>query len=281
MWQISLDFRGINPLSTVRILLVSTDTPDSLKIRQNLTELEYEVPELVSKTTEMLEAIRLNRPDLVLVDLALTGTEAFEIARQLIDLSGIPFIFLVSETDIVHLKKILTFFPNGLLLKPIQPEALYLGIELAVSNFYARKPGNHRAQLVAPHLTGLENTVFVPNKKGGLERIWKPDIYYLEGQSSYTTLYTTNGAHMLPTTLSQVSNQLSDPYFFRISKSHVVNLNHIHRVEASQYLIVAGARLSIGRKYKDAILDKIPRLRTRQRENDKNSLGHGPDSTTE
>ena len=54
------------------------------------------------------------------------------------------------------------------------------------------------------------------------------DIVYCESQNNYTLFYLTCGKKILVSkTLKIFSTMLEDYHFFRVSRSHLVNLNHV------------------------------------------------------
>src|SRR5487761_1809247 len=58
-------------------------------------------PTFVSDGDKAVEAFRESRPDLVLLDLMLPGTDGIDVCRQIRAESGVPIVMLTAKTDTV------------------------------------------------------------------------------------------------------------------------------------------------------------------------------------
>ena len=94
---------GLTPVSTrhgqgdkeqqVRILAVD-DEPHALRyVRDTLVKSGYE-PVLTGEPEEALRLMAEERPELVLLDLMLPGTDGIELMRQMLEIADVPVIFL-------------------------------------------------------------------------------------------------------------------------------------------------------------------------------------------
>ena len=79
------------------------------------------------------------------------------------------------------------------------------------------------------------------------------DIIYIKGMKDYVMIHTTSKKYMTALNLSTIMKQLPETLFARISKSYIINTQHIVSVGVD-YVDVAGDELSLGLSYKEAFL---------------------------
>ncbi len=108
----------------------------------------------------------------------------------------------------------------------------------------------------------LGDCVFVVTKSQRYQKIAKNDILYVRAEGSWVDIVTTEKTYRLSTNLGQLEPQLDARCFWRVSRSHIVNLHHITALHGGQ-LLVQGVEILIGRQYRDGLLSQLPILRTR------------------
>ncbi len=87
----------------------------------------------LSSGEELLEFVKNNRPDLILLDLNMPGMDGFETLSHLraeeTEIADIPVVFLTSENDINAEKKALSLGAKDFIRKPFIPEILTLRVK--------------------------------------------------------------------------------------------------------------------------------------------------------
>src|ERR1700749_4334609 len=81
-------------------------------------------PTLVADGGKALEAFRDPRPDLVLLDLMLPGTDGIDVCRQIRGESGVPIVMLTAKTDTVDIVLGLESGADDYILKPFKSNEL-------------------------------------------------------------------------------------------------------------------------------------------------------------
>lgn len=250
----------------VKILVVEDETITAADIEEQLTDFGYHVVGTARTCREAIRLVEQERPDLVLLDIQLAGKEdGIETAKQINQIVRLPVIFLTAHAEQATVKRAMQVHPAAYVMKPFRPEEFVINIDLAIHNFFSQQNIQPRSGVHFPESV-LDKALFVPSGQGsvrGHEKIWKADILYLEGESSYTTIFTAQGTFMLSATLKTIANQLTESYFLRISKQHLVNLNHIQRLEKGHKLVIGGTTLEVGRAYRTALYDSLPKLSTK------------------
>lgn len=119
-----------------RILIVEDEAVTALHLKQELTELGYEVVGMVDNAADavrMASAATAPRPDLVLMDIQLAGAgDGVSAASIIRPAADVPVVFLTAHGDEATLQRALDASPFGYILKPLQVRELSVSIELAL-----------------------------------------------------------------------------------------------------------------------------------------------------
>ncbi len=120
-------------MSAKRVLVVEDEFIIANSIRTALTSMGYITTSVVSSGEESIEKAEGDRPDIVLMDIALSGEmNGIEAARQIYDKFDIPVIFLTSHVNNRLIEAAKQVGPFGYLLKPFHDRDLQTNIEVAL-----------------------------------------------------------------------------------------------------------------------------------------------------
>jgi len=84
-------------------------------------------PTFVADGDKALEAFRDTRPDLVLLDLMLPGSDGIDVCRQIRGESGVPIVMLTAKIDTVDVVLGLESGADDYILKPFKSKELVAG----------------------------------------------------------------------------------------------------------------------------------------------------------
>ena len=82
------------------------------------------------------------------------------------------------------------------------------------------------------------------------------DLLFIEGLKDYVIIHATHGKYMTAMNVKTIFNKLPENTFFRVSKSYIVNVNHIDDIDGA-YINIKGNQVPIGRSYRDSFVDYI------------------------
>src|ERR1700716_436530 len=86
-------------------------------------------PTFVSDGDKAVEVFRDSRPDLVLLDLMLPGSDGIDVCRQIRAESGVPIVMLTAKTDTVDVVLSLESGADDYVVKPFKPKELVARIK--------------------------------------------------------------------------------------------------------------------------------------------------------
>jgi two-component system LytT family response regulator/two-component system response regulator LytT len=190
---------------------------------------------------EALAAVARLQPDVVFLDVQMPGLTGFEVARRLVD-SGAPSqIVFVTAFDRHALE---AFEVNAVdyLLKPVDPARLQVAVERARRRIASDRPADEAAvagvstdqlvkivQLVAERQSRRERLAIKVGERFLL--VQAEDIVCAslvdEGITVVTSQHTGTSNYR---TLDELQERLDPSVFWRVHRSHLVNINKIKEI---------------------------------------------------
>lgn len=212
----------------VKIAIVEDEMIIASVIQDCLQKLNYEVVNPVMSYNEAIEMLYTEQPDLVIIDIRISGSkDGIELAEYIRENYSIPFIYLTANSDKETLSRVKKTTPNAYLLKPFTQNDLYAAIEIGMNNFEMQKNNN-----------ALVPTSIIVKDGYDLINIAFSEIVFLSSADNYVKIYLKNGKSVLTrSTISEIISRLPQNQFCQISRSCIVNMNFISKVEKNKVLV--------------------------------------------
>jgi len=109
-------------------------------------------------------------------------------------------------------------------------------------------------------VTVRDDYFFVRNKneRNNLVRIRYVDIISVESLQNYIRISTLNESVVTYISLSEMRIILKDhPDFIQIHRSFIISQNYISKIEGNMIIMTDGTELTIGKHYRDSVMDFI------------------------
>src|SRR5512140_2424662 len=117
--------------SPAGILIVEDEWVVARDMQRCLEDAGYRVTAAVSSSSDALQQIATDRPDLALIDIVLGREDGIALAHQLRSLR-VPFVYVTAHTDPETLTRAKESGPLGYVVKPFDDRQLRSTIELAL-----------------------------------------------------------------------------------------------------------------------------------------------------
>ena len=126
-------------MNKVKVGVVEDELIIAYNIIDALEELGYSSVGPVTNFTEGIELIKNEQPDILLLDIILSGNkDGIDLAWHIKENYNIPFIFLTSHADKSTVDRAKLVDPPAYLVKPFNKDELYSAIEIALFNFSSK-----------------------------------------------------------------------------------------------------------------------------------------------
>ena len=120
-------------MAKARVMVVEDEAVTATVIKRSLTDLGYEITALVSSGEDAVKKAEEDMPDLVLMDILLSGKmDGTEAAGRITSSFGIPSIYLTGYSDEETVNRAKLAEPYGYLVKPFNDRELSSTIEVAL-----------------------------------------------------------------------------------------------------------------------------------------------------
>jgi two-component system cell cycle sensor histidine kinase/response regulator CckA len=187
-----------------RILVVENDEITAYNLQASLRSLGYVSAGIFKTGEEAVEAIDENPPDLVLMDIHLSGDiDGIQAADYIIEKQSVPVIYLTSNRDLQTFSRTKDTHPYGYLLKPSSDRYIYIAIEMALSRFELEQNLRNHKNLFSHTIDSISdaviavdttNTIMVFNRLAEqLTGFTSAEVLGKSLDAVYTSLETENG----------------------------------------------------------------------------------------
>jgi len=213
----------------LKVLIIEDDLMIATDIEEKLLSIGYDVIAIARNYNEAIDAIRKQVPDIVLVDINLEDStrDGIETVKELLTYHSMPVIYLTgySETETVLRAK--ETGPAAYLLKPFRTHELAIQIELAYANSNKIKQELHSGN--------NSDFLYLPFNKG-YEKLAKNDVIYLQANGAYVNAFILSEQHpkLFSMNLGHIAQHFNDSNFCRLSRSLLINLDYVKRIERNQ-----------------------------------------------
>lgn len=240
-----------------KILMVEDDMIIATDISMQLTQLGYDVIGISTHAEDALQILEQNTPDLIIMDIVLSGSmNGIDASILILEKYQVPIIFLTSNTDDATFQKALVAKPYAFISKPFQKSELERIVKITLerienndSTSISRKQDQHTAL--------MEDRLFVRHKNK-MARVIINEIHYAMADGNYTKIVTNDQTYIVSLNSKQIELQLPTDRFIRVHRSYIVNLQKIDSIsEYQEYLYIGKIQIPISRRLKKDILKHL------------------------
>lgn len=210
-------------------ILIVDDEPEARDLLSMLLAriAGVEVTGTADRVDQAFEMIVNQRPDLVLLDIQMPEKNGFELVRMVHEKhleAGFVFVTAYDEYAIEAIK--VSAFDY--LLKPVDMDALLDSIE----RFRAQRRQSNLQQLGLMLEELNHKSKIKVNTRSGFILIDPQEVIHCVASGNYTEVYLVNNrVEIVTSNLGTFTDQLPGRHFFRISRSGIINLNYLSRVD--------------------------------------------------
>jgi two-component system LytT family response regulator len=208
-----------------------------------------------SNIPDAVHVIRSLEPNIVFLDIQLQDGNGFDILNKLGPIrSNIIFTTAYDEYAV----KAFRFSAIDYLLKPIDPDQLISAIDKVRLNSDNQNVVQ-KFETYHDNLGSVDKKIVIHSHQG-LTTIKVSDISRCEADSNYTTIFNKNGNRIVATkSLREYEELLTDCNFFRVHKSHLINLSFVKSCDFTNNILTLDddTTVEIARRRKEALLQSL------------------------
>jgi two-component system, LytTR family, response regulator len=219
-----------------------------------------------------LDFIREHRPDVLFLDIRMATMSGLELARQL-DHRALPIIVFVTAFD-EHALEAITLCALDYLLKPFDDERFEVTVERVRKRRREETSAQRETTLLAlldrferGQLGGATQRQRIMAEAGGAWHMLDVErIELVEASRNYVKITVGRSTYYARSTLQHAERALASEPVVRISRSSLVNANHvreIHKTPRGDFIFVLGGGTTVtsSQTYRDKVRQYFDTLR--------------------
>ena len=249
---------------TTKIIIVD-DEEGARESLSNIIDQYFLKAKVIAKADNIEAAhrkITTYKPDLVLLDIEMPFGSGFDLLNKF-DKIDFDIIFITAYDH--YALKAIKYAALDYLLKPVDLDELRQAIKK-----HQEKPREEDDRQKS-YDTFMDNLQHPENHKGNGRKVGLPDgggltfvnldeILRCESEGNYTNIYLTSGKKILVAkTMGEYEEQFKGENFFRIHRSHLINVNHLKKFvkggSSSHVLMSDGSKADVSRRKKSEFIE--------------------------
>ncbi|MVM32906.1 response regulator [Spirosoma sp. HMF4905] len=246
-------------MKPLKILIVEDETITAMDLQETLQEAGHVVTAIARTFQDAVKAVKNDPPDLALIDIHLEGSSAngIETAKKLLEIHHMPIMYLTANSEPETFQSAKETLPVAYLLKPFRHDELKIQVELAY-HYY-------QYTLAKTTTIPVSDYLYFPVDKGH-EKIDPNDVLYIQADGSYVEIFLVNKkTYYISMNLSHLAQYFPTPNFYRLSRSLLINLNYLERLEPSHlYLVNHESAIPIPAASRKELMNKLRVVRTKR-----------------
>lgn len=209
--------------------------------------------------TSALTAIQKYEPDLVFLDIEMPNGSGFDLLEKIKDIDfDVVFITAYDHYAIKAIK----FSAVDYLLKPVDPEDLIQAVKRVEEKHLSKKALGDKYNVLLSNIKSETKLKKVAIPDGdGLIFVSLTDIIRCDSDGNYTYFILTNGKKIMSSrTLGEYEEMFEGENFFRVHRSHLVNLDHVKKYikgEGGYVVLSDNSQVEVSRRKKIEFLEKL------------------------
>ena len=257
--------QSVSETETIRAIVMEDGAVRTVSICTWLNDdPDVEVVGVYVGIEEVLRAVPILKPDLLLIDAESSGEGAFESVGRLPEEQRPVTIFVGADEHLALLAFRVHAF--DFLLKPMEITRFQTSLERAKQQLFERRLATINGRLLA-QMAGF------PAEHNHVDRILlrtgnritflkASEIDWIEAQGDYVRLYSAGKKHLLREKIGDLEHQLPPGFFMRIHRSVIVNIDRIKEMQPLLYgectvILIDGTRLTLSRSYRDKVFTRF------------------------
>ena len=246
-------------MKTIRTLIVDDERLARQKVRTLLDDdAEIEIVGECANGTEAIAAVRKQKPDLLLLDIEMPGSNGFEVLQRLRSERLPMVVFITAHNE--YAVKAFEVEAIDYVMKPFDRRRFHDALRRA-----KRQLSDDANESEARLLRLLERVVkpksldhFVVKARDRTFLVAVNDVDWIEAEGKYVRLHTAGAAHLIRESISDVEERLDARRFLRIHRATIVNVKRIQEMHkgfgGSVFVVLRdGTKLTMSRRYRGRI----------------------------
>jgi len=243
----------------INAIIISGDK-NSIEQVNNLVQSFCPSIQLEAGSGDMKTGISLinqQQPDVVFIDTFLTDGSGFELLNQF---TYPDFKTIIISEYAEYAVKAIDYGVSGYLLKPINDQKFIAAVQRTTE--IINREEKLQLGLFENNLEKNENIMLRTSEQ--IHLVNHADLIRIEADGNYSTFYINDGRKvMVSKPLKEFEEKLLENGFFRIHKSHMINikkLSYFDKADGGFVIMIDESRIPVASRKRDAVIELLDTL---------------------
>jgi two-component system LytT family response regulator len=223
----------------IRAIIVDDEAYIREDVKDKLSQYFMEDIEIVGEAESVSSAITIieeKKPDLLFLDIHLTGGTSFDILNGLKN-KNFDVIFITGFDE--HAIKAIKIGALDYVLKPIDGDEFKEAVKKAIENSYEENNIDKLVEISNEYFQGVQKKRIILKTLYNVYAVYEDDILFCKSEGNYTTFYTQQSEKIvISKPIKKITELLSQDIFIRCHQSYIVNKKHVVRYNKKGVLIL-------------------------------------------
>jgi DNA-binding LytR/AlgR family response regulator len=241
----------VSDMAKIRVLIIEDDELVRVLLDVIITDLGHHIVASVDNAVDALVAYSVHQPHVVISDIEIKGNiDGIELAKKLLQIRKCQLLFLTGNSNSDTFNKAKKLAPLAFITKPIVRLELERSIDLAVE---------HSSETIGFVTQSMPVDGCLYTRVGNkLKKIAISEIEYIEVDGKYSSISVAKRLVYCKISLKELQAKLPQRDFVQVNRSSVINLNCIEDIDMARQMIkMPSAEISIGRNFKESLLNRL------------------------
>lgn len=243
--------------------IIVDDEEKALKSIQMILNQHCEMVNVVGLAKSVNEAVKLieiHSPNLVFLDVEMPEANGFELLER-VNPRNFEVVFVTAFNH--HALKAIKYSAFDYILKPVDIDELKDSVEKASCKIFSNTNNDERYDVLLNNLRDSRPKKLAIPFSEGLEFLDISQIIRLEADRSYTTFFMLDKKKIVVSKSMKEYEILEQDNFFRIHRSHLVNLKHIKKYfkrDGGEVEMIDGAIIPVSRQKRPEFIEVLRKI---------------------
>lgn len=217
-------------MNKLRVIIVEDEKPARELVKAYLKD--FDNLELIEECADGfcgVKAINNSKPDLIFLDIQMPKLSGFEMLELIDEMPEIIFTTAFDQYAIKAFEHSATDY----LMKPFSRQRFKEAIDKVFARFDQNKKQPEKigklSETIKKNTETIERMFIKTGNK--IDMVNVKDIIQIIAQDDYVEVVTTNKKYLKKETMNYLEGVLPPTVFSRIHRSHIININHINKIE--------------------------------------------------
>ncbi|NNE15878.1 MAG: response regulator transcription factor [Saprospiraceae bacterium] len=231
----------------MRAIIVEDDFAIALEYEMLLKKMKIDLIGTFKTGSDCLNAIKVNKPDFIILDLQLKRSESGIKLASKIQYLFIPFIIITGFPQKQTMLEANELNAVAYLTKPVNLLTLEFEINKIAQN--AEKSNSRKHSILV-------------KERGTFINVPHNNISFIEVEGNYATIHTNQKRYVLKKSLTKIWSTIDQNNFMKVHRGFIVNKEFIEKVKfgTKELLLNNGQSVSIGKNYFKELRDYLSSL---------------------